>query len=282
MGLPRQKLAAAYQSACRAEIEALKPGNVHVFADGHRMSAQQFLDSAQASSRPLTDTALPVGRRILEAVQATRETVGVNTNLGILLLSAPLVAAAEADGDLRENLGKVLRAMTMDDAGAVFAAIVLASPGGLGSAETHDVREAPAVPLLEAMREASQRDMIARQYVTDFADVFGTGLDAYEAAVARGETDMWPVVAAYMAFLTAFPDSHVARKHGIAIADAVRQQASAVKTRLDQTAGEEARISQLLAFDAELKARHINPGTSADLTVACLLVHSLRSELACG
>jgi triphosphoribosyl-dephospho-CoA synthase len=280
MGLPRQKLAAAYQWACRAEIEALKAGNVHVFADGHRMSAQQFLDSAQVSSGPLTDTELPVGQRILEAVRATRETVGVNTNLGILLLSAPLIAAAEMDGDLRENLGKVLRAMTMDDARAVFAAIVLASPGGLGSAEAHDVRDVPAVPLLEAMREASQRDMIARQYVTGFADVFDAGMVAYDAAVARGETGMWPAVAAYMAFLTGCPDSHVARKHGIAIAHAVRREAIAVNAKLDQSAAEEARIRQLLAFDADLKDRHINPGTSADLTVACLLVHSLRGELA--
>ncbi len=170
------------------------------------MSAQQFLDSAQVSSGPLTDTELPVGQRILEAVRATRETVGVNTNLGILLLSAPLIAAAEMDGDLRENLGKVLRSMTMDDARAVFDAIVLASPGGLGSADAHDVRDAPAVPLLEAMREASQRDMIARQYVTGFADVFDAGMVGVrrsrcarrELACGRQWQPTWP-------FLRAFP-----------------------------------------------------------------------------
>ena len=35
---------------------------------------------------------LPVGRRILEAVRATREAVGTNTNLGIVLLCGPLAA----------------------------------------------------------------------------------------------------------------------------------------------------------------------------------------------
>jgi triphosphoribosyl-dephospho-CoA synthase len=35
-----------------------------------------------------------------------------------------------------------------------------------------------------------------------------------------------------------------------------------------------------MEFDTGLKQRSINPGTSADLTVACLLVHNLRSELA--
>ena len=271
---------AAYETACRQEIEALKPGNVHVFADGHRMSAQQFLNSARVSAAPLTDPALPVGRRILEAVRTTRQAVGTNTNLGILLLCAPLVKVAGMDGDLRANLTAVLRDMTMDDASAVFEAIVTASPGGLGSAEAHDVRDAPAVPLLDAMREAAGRDMIARQYVTDFSDVFDAGIGTYKAALARGENGMWPTVFAYMEFLTGFPDSHVARKHGIDVAEAVRREAIAVKTALDVAANEEARIRLLMEFDTSLKQRGINPGTSADLTVACLLVHNLRSELA--
>lgn len=280
MGLSREKIAAAYEAACSAEIEALKPGNVHIFADGHRMSAGQFLDSARVSAGPLTDRTLPVGARILEAVQATRMKVGTNTNLGILLLCAPLAKAAEMDGMLRDNLGAVLRSLDTDDAKAVFQAIVLAAPGGLGSAKAHDVRDVPAVPLLDAMRVAANRDLIARQYVTGFADIFDVGLSAYDAAEAIGERDMWPAVFAYMAFLAAFSDSHVARKYGGTTAEAVRKEAVAVKTVLDNTTADEARIRLLLDFDRSLKARNINPGTSADLTVACLLVHSLGSELA--
>ena len=183
MSFSRDELRAAYEEACRREIEALKPGNVHVFADGHRMSADQFLTSAEVSSGPLTDPGLPVGRRILEAVRATRKAVDTNTNLGIVLLCAPLARAAEmASGELRRNLGKVLDALDMDDAAAVFEAIVLASPGGLGSADAHDVRETPKVGLVEAMREASGRDRIAHQYVSLYDDVFGIGLPAIEAA----------------------------------------------------------------------------------------------------
>src|SRR5690349_13182051 len=95
MSFSRDQLRAAYEEACRREIEALKPGNVHVFADGHRMSADQFVTSAEVSSGPLTDPALSVGRRILEAVRATRKAVDTNTNLGIVLLCAPLIRAAE-------------------------------------------------------------------------------------------------------------------------------------------------------------------------------------------
>ena len=171
--------------------------------------------------------------------------------------------------------------MTMDDAAAVFEAIVLASPGGLGSADAHDVRNAPTVPLLEAMREASGRDMIARQYVTGYQDVFEAGLAAHRAIRSlRRERGMWPAVFTYMAFLAAFPDSHVARKFGREIAAAVQDEAQAVRASLDATASEQDRLALLTEFDRSLKMRGINPGTSADLTVACLLVHIVRSELA--
>jgi len=327
MGLSRAQIRAAYEDACRAEIEALKPGNVHVFADGHGMTAGQFMESARVSSGPLTEPGLPLGRRMLEAVRATRVTAGTNTNLGIVLLCAPVLRAAEmagsgSGGDLRSSLDNVLDGIDMDDTAAVFEAIVHASPGGLGSSGAHDVHEAPKANLLEAMRAAADRDMVARQYAGRYADVFGFGLAAIEAALARGENGMWPVVSTYMAFLAGFPDSHIARKHGSAVAERVREEAAAVwgkvaassqEARQSHTgytptpnpspkgggvrgggikseesiialplpqAQEERRSALLITFDRSLKARSINPGTSADLTVACLLVHSLGAQLA--
>lgn len=262
------------------EIEALKPGNVHLFADGHGMSAAQFMTSAEVSSGPLTDPRLPVGQRMLEAVRATRLAVATNTNLGIILLAGPLICAAEMTGGrLHDNLGAVLRAMSMDDTRAVFEAIVAAAPGGLGEA-ANDVRQEPKVHLLEAMREAADRDMIARQYVTGFGDVFGVGLAALEAALARGEGGMWPTVFAYMAFLAGFPDSHVVRNHGADAANQARQEALAIQAALHANADEASRIRLLIGLDRRLKADNVNPGTSADLTVATLLVHLLGVQLA--
>ncbi|MEP9373995.1 triphosphoribosyl-dephospho-CoA synthase [Mesorhizobium sp. KR1-2] len=281
MTVSREIIRAAYEDACRQEIDALKPGNVHRFADGHRMTTEQFLTSARVSSAPLTDSELSLGSRIREAVRATRDAVGTNTNLGIVLLCAPLAAAAAMEGaDLRANLRRVLDAIDLDDTAAVFEAIVLASPGGLGEAPKHDVHERPTAGLLEAMREASGRDRIGSQYVTGFADIFEAGLPAVWAAVARGEHGMWPAVHAYLEFLTAFPDSHILRKHGAEIAEAVRAEATSVRREFQAAGDEKTRIEVLLAFDARLKARDINPGTSADLTVACLLVHNLGAHLA--
>lgn len=278
--LARETIRSAYEAACRQEIEALKPGNVHLFADGHRMTADQFLTSASASSGPLTDPSLPFGRRIREAVRATRDAVATNTNLGIILLCGPLARAAEMEGDLRQNLRKVLEAITLDDTAAIFEAITLASPGGLGQAPTHDVRDKPQAGLLDAMRAAAGRDMIARQYIVDFADIFDVGLPAIEAAFSRGESGMWPAVRVYLKFLTSFPDSHVLRKHGAEIALKLREEASLVELRLAGTEDEKERVRLLLDFDRSLKDRAINPGTSADLTVACLLVHTLARDLA--
>lgn len=262
------------------EIEALKPGNVHLFADGHGMSAAQFMTSAEVSSAPLTDPRLPVGQRMLEAVRATRLAVATNTNLGIILLAGPLLCAAQMTGGaLHDNLDAVLRAMSMDDTRAVFEAIVAAAPGGLGEA-ANDVRQEPKVHLLEAMREAADRDMIARQYVTGFGDVFGVGLAALEAALARGEDGMWPTVFAYMAFLAGFPDSHVVRNHGAETANQARQEALAVQAALHASDDDASRIRLLMGLDRRLKADNVNPGTSADLTVATLLVHTLGVQLA--
>ncbi|MER8441091.1 triphosphoribosyl-dephospho-CoA synthase [Mesorhizobium sp. M1312] len=280
MALSRERLRAAYKDACRMEIEALKPGNVHLFADGHGMSAAQFMTSAEVSSGPLTDPRLPVGQRMMEAVRATRLAVATNTNLGIILLAGPLLCAAEMTGSrLHDNLDAVLREMSMDDTRAVFEAIVAAAPGGLGEA-ANDVRQEPKVHLLEAMREAADRDMIARQYVTCFGDVFGVGLAALEAALARGEGGMWPTVFAYMAFLAGFPDSHVVRKHGAEAANQARQEALAVEAALHANDDETSRIRLLIELDRRLKADNVNPGTSADLTVATLLVHLLGVQLA--
>jgi len=281
MTLSRQRIRASYEAACRREIEALKPGNVHVFADGHKMSADQFLASARVSSGPLTIPGAPVGERILDAVRATRGETGTNTNLGIILLSAPLARAAETGGgDLRFNLATVLDGLTVEDAAAAFEAIVLARPGGLGSSAAHDVHGPARVGLKEAMRKAAARDRIARQYVTGFSDVFETGLPALDAALANGERGMWPAIHAYMAFLSGFPDSHVARKHGADAASEIREEAANVRDLVTAADGEAARLRLLMEFDRSLKARGFNPGTSADLTVASLFVHLLGVRLA--
>src|SRR4051794_37952321 len=107
--IARAAIAAAFVAACRDELDAPKPGNVHVFADGHRMAVDDFMRSADAAATPLTEPGARVGQRILGAVAATRAAVGTNTNLGIILLCAPFAVAAEiATTNLRAVVADVL------------------------------------------------------------------------------------------------------------------------------------------------------------------------------
>ena len=65
---------------------------------------------------------------------------------------------------------------------------------------------------------AAHRDRIARQYVTGFADVLDLGVPRLLACRAAGWTEHWAMSGVYLRLLAAFPDSHVERKHGAAVA----------------------------------------------------------------
>ena len=263
-------IASLYQAACLAELDALKPGNVHAYAAGHRMAVSDFVASAAASAPALAHIGAGVGTRVRDAVAATFAVVGKNTNLGILLLCAPPALAAERG----ITVADVLAGLEPADSQGVFEAIRLANPGGLGRAGRHDVAAPAPDSLLSAMADAAPRDRIARAYVDGFADLFTIGLPALAAARARGLDPAWCTAAIYLAYLQAFPDSHVARKHGADRAEAVRAQAVAALANLDLHAGP---VEPLLALDSAWKAAGINPGTSADFTVATLFCDALAS-----
>ena len=277
-----EHIAAAFKWACLAELEAPKPGNVHAFATGHRMTVDEFVRSADAAAAPLAAECARVGVRINRAVTATFAAVGTNTNLGIVLLCAPLAAAAErvsASTALRGTVGNVLRDLDVDDANLAFRAIVRAAPAGLGHSARHDVCHPAAVTLLQAMSEAADRDLVARQYATDFADIFDFGLPLLEAARASRADAKWATLTTFLGFLSAFPDSHIARKLGAETAHAVQREAAQYQSMLRAAEDPSQLLSAFLAWDSALKRKGINPGTSADLTVATLFTYRLQTIL---
>jgi triphosphoribosyl-dephospho-CoA synthase len=267
----------AFRAACRDEIKAPKPGNVHVFGPGHGMNVADFLASAAAAAGPLSSPGATVGTRILGAVEATRAAAGMNTNLGILLLCGPLAAAAERGDDLRQALTEVLKSLDRRDTEQVFGAIALANPGGLGDAPRYDVRGPANIDLYEAMAAAAERDAIAFQYVSNFHDVFVTGLKALAEARQCGLKPPWPTVAVYLSFLAVLPDSHIWRKFGPLAAAEIQREASEMLSIFQARKADS--LGELLAFDQSLKSRGRNPGTSADLTVATLFADRLHDIL---
>lgn len=277
------RIARAFVAACLAELDAPKPGNVHRHAGGHGMTVDDFVRSAEAAAPAIATPGATVGRRVLDAVEATRAAVGQNTNLGIVLLCAPLAAAAEAvatNGELWPAVEAVLAGLTVADARLAYRAIRLAIPGGLGRSDAADVADEPAVTLLDAMRLAAGRDRIAWNYANGLADVRDLGAPRLEALLGAGWPEPWAITGAYLAFLGRIPDTHIVRKRGTAAAEAVRTRAAQVDAALLAAAEPASLLPELLAFDAELKSAGLNPGTSADLTVAAAFARGLAATAA--
>ncbi|MDH3472405.1 MAG: triphosphoribosyl-dephospho-CoA synthase [Rhodospirillales bacterium] len=272
----------AIRAACITELRALKPGNVHRYAPGHGMTVADFEASAEAIADIFTQPRLAVGERILRSIEETQHSVGSNTNLGIVLLAAPLAQAAllDAPGRLRLRLGRVLAELDMADAELAFRAIRLADPAGLGECERHDVRAPARVTLREAMAEAADRDTIARQYVTDYRDIFELGLDWLQEAASRWHDEAWAAARVFLGFLAQIPDSHVARKYGAEQAEALCRRAEPLAKGLAEAKDPRSMEAALLEFDAVLKTEGLNPGTSADLTVASLFAQKLEELIA--
>jgi len=281
-------LAAAAQLACLLEVSAPKPGNVSPGADFGDTTYEHFLASAAAIGEPLgTAGTRPIGETIHRAIQATHRWSSTNTNLGIVLLLAPLARAAatclarQSDltergtvdaRTLRRTLSELLATTTVHDARETYAAIRLASPGGLGTAERQDVAAEPTVTLKEAMCLAAERDGVAREYATDFQATFEVAAPALD--VARRDGLGWndAVLETYLTLLATSVDTHITRRAGHELAEDVTRQARDVLAdggvRSLRGRAAIARMSVALRDDAN----RANPGTTADLTAAGIFV----------
>jgi triphosphoribosyl-dephospho-CoA synthase len=247
-------IASTAQLACLLEASAPKPGNVSPGKHFPDARYQDFLASAVAIG-PAFTADLPLGAMIHTAIKATIQWTRSNTNLGIVLLLAPLARAARTD----RSLHNVLANTTVDDAREVYAAIRLARPGGLGTAAEEDVAGEPSATLIEAMRLAADRDSIAAEYVTDYRITFDIGAPALIGALELGWEEA--TVRTYLTLLSEIPDTLIQRKHGAAVAERISRDAKKVLA-----GGPEDRI----VFDQQLRADGLNPGTTADLTAAAL------------
>jgi triphosphoribosyl-dephospho-CoA synthase len=268
------EVAAAGQLACLLEVSAPKPGNVSPEHHFHDTRYEDFLASSVAIGPALAEAGeQPLGKTIRRAVEDTLRWTTSNTNLGIVLLLAPLARAAlSRNGSLRHRLNRVLAETTVTDAGDVYVAIRRARPGGLGEAASEDIAVAPTVTLREAMGLAADRDSVAREYVTDFALTFEVGVPAVLAARRIGLTWTDVAVETFLTLLGSAPDTHIARKLGPSEASAISRRAREVLAAGGTQSATGRRA--LAAFDAELRdpRNRRNPGTTADLTCAALFV----------
>lgn len=260
------------QMACVLEATARKPGNVHRLRDFEGLTYLEFLLSAQAIAGPLDGAKTQgIGATILSAVRATRRVAGSNTNLGMVLLLAPLCLLGPDDSP-SDSLPGILEATTLEDSRAVYQAIRLANPGGLGESAEQDVASEPTVRLIEAMRLASGRDSIARQYDNAFADVIEIGLNALSTAISKGRPTETAIVLAQLRLMSELPDSLIARKRGPEeAAESARTAREILQAGWPDTIEGRDRLDR---YDTWLRSpdHSRNPGATADLVTAALFL----------
>ena len=284
-----------------------KPGNVHRTQDFGETRYEHFLVSGALISPLLREIArrgncaqknqiglgdLQLGAQILKGVKANLEwQKGGNTNLGILLMSIPLACAAGMMIDhpspsislLRSNLGLIIKNSVSDDTINLFEAIQLANPGGLGQVDKFDAIKTPAktlkkeqVNLYEIFKLSADRDNIAKEWITEFQITFEVGYPSFKQTFLETKDINVAVVHCFLKILATFPDTLICRKHGTALAERVRHEAKAILEKGGLLTNKEL----LWNFDQQLRKQSgrpkINPGTTADLTAASIMVALLE------
>ena len=260
------------------DINALKPGNVGRHGAGHGMDCADFIKSAQVVTPILCNQRLGLGKRILSSVEATLGAAHCNTNLGMVLLIAPIIRVFEqlvSPGDFQDLIKPTLMSLERQEAQDIFAAIRLANPGGLGKVDKYDVNSPLDIDIYSAMDAAKERDLIALQYANGYREIVNLGIKCLQNYHNRWNSVEWAVVACYLMYMASFPDSHIRRKYGIEIAEQVRKKTIPVWERFADYDNPGDARGVLTMFDKELKESEINPGTCADLTVASLLLYRL-------
>ena len=254
------------------EVSAPKPGNI---TPGHDFADTTYADMVR-SALALGPAFIAPARRAARGVGAAdrgrraarpRESPMPTRIWGSCSCSRRWCGPrrpGEPDESLRSATERTLGQLDVDDAAAAFAAIVQAHPGGLGEAPEHDVRAPARVSLREAMAAAAHRDSIASEYATGYAIVFDTGLPLLTDALAGGARTLDAIVSLHVGLLASHPDTLIERKAGAAAAQAVTAAAREVR----------AGTRTLEEFDASLRGpdHRLNPGTTADLVAATLLV----------
>lgn len=251
---------------------APKPGNVDRERDLPDLQFEMFLAGAVGAREGL-EVAVdgPVGAAFETAVAGMADAAGTNTQFGCLLLLTPLVRAA-GRGDLTPaGATAVVEDTTVDDAAAFYRAFEHADvavrdpPAGIDDLDVRRGTDAiPAVrdreaTLADVMELSTDHDANAREWVEGFPRVF--------RAAARIEAGTGPVADraadAYLALLAEAPDTLVVTEHGEGVAREIQQRA------LDLQGADPEAVRD---FAADLVARGVNPGTTADLTAAAVFV----------
>ena len=263
--------------ACAMEVMCPKPGNVRPGRSFKYINEMSFIASAMGLVAAFESESGSVGRMVEGAALATKNWVDRNTNLGMILLLAPLVKASCAGKLERESARGVLEDLDEDDSRRIYGAIRIAAPEGLGESEKYDVRgEAPAI--MEAMKSASRWDSIAKEYDTGYEVTFGMTAPWLAGLWQEGYSLKNCILQTYLMLLGEVCDTLISRKLGREASERVSAEAREI-LRAGGCLTREGR-DKIAEFESSLAHPDnlSNPGTTADLTAAGIFVF-LSDEL---
>jgi len=290
------------------EVSAAKPGNVTFATSFEGTRVEHFLASAVAANAWFEEAATRgiavqdkklsvgdagIGRIIKEcAADINAWQTGGNTLLGTVMLLVPVAVAAgmtPTGGNfgfdlsrLRENLRLAVESTTAEDAIHLYEAIDIAKPSGLNEASDLDVTDPASkerllrenVSLFEVFKIAAGYDDICSEWVRNYPITFDLAYPYLKAQLERGDLNT-AVVHTFLKILSEHPDTFIARKAGLEKARDISSDAKRV-LELGGLVTSEGKKS-ILELDRRLRAsgNRLNPGTTADLTVAALVLCTL-------
>jgi triphosphoribosyl-dephospho-CoA synthase len=297
-------------SSIALEVAAYpKPGNVHRLRNFSDTLFEDFLITAVIAEHYLFKAVLRGCRLargfklrnligdLIEATVAESRTVsgGGNTCLGSALLLFPLAIAAgyvvckkgalTIDAITLEARRIVETYSTISDSIHLYNAIRIASPSYIRKGE---VIEGPPDVWDERFRErlieggytlwkilvySSRTDLNCREIVESYPRSVRNAKFLQQRLRMHGDWNL-AIIETYLYQLAQDIDTLIVRKHGFGVAEEVsRKAAKILDTCLTNTSG---CLSLVKDFDDELAKKGINPGSSADIIVSTIALHSIK------
>ena len=270
----------AFEYSCKLDVFSIKPGNVCLNYPAYGMTHKDFLQSSMACSDIICEKKLDIGDKILESVKASMDVVGCNTNLGIILLCAPIANAIYMSNNHKfdqNNLKNLIDSINEKQTKKIYRAINIANAGGMGEKDEFDLNNSKDInfSFIDAMRYASSYDYIAYQYSTYFTSIINNISINWRNYFNIMGNDECATTATFLKLISTNPDSLISRKYGLDKAKEVSKSLKKIADEYCSLKNPNILNNQLLLLDSELKIQKINPGTTADVVVASIFLNRL-------
>ncbi|HDJ66978.1 MAG TPA: ATP--dephospho-CoA triphosphoribosyl transferase CitG [Nitrososphaeria archaeon] len=256
---------------------------------------------ALAALHKINLSEIGLGSLILEAARSVKSWHrGGNTHTGIILLFIPMASSASMsiirynDVDVhsfRRYFMEIMKATTVKDAIDACTAIVMSQSENLGRVDNAPDLSSPNFKekiieanstLWDLMEISSRWDIIASELINALELTLTVGYPTFIRVYGETEDINTATVHTFLELLSRVPDTLIARKVGLKYTQEISKAVPIGLKEAERISREARKILELgglttddgtralKALDQELKAKDLNPGSTADLTAASI------------